>query len=385
MAKTYLQVGNLKGPKGDGSEIYIEEDMSGDQHVNICFMRNFNASGKDRPILVYDSQSFHKYGNDDEKLCLNAATEGALGGVKVGEGLTIDGNGTLSVTNPLNFATKTYADCVAYGSRLLQPLDFDFKQIESSPYSPTCMPTCHVNTDESTRYRYPYKVKLDKVSTDPFAACLMLPPTKQITNIQVQIEAGTHLTIPDGTKIAVKIYGIDPTTLQPVEGVSYEEDFDFVRNELGKELRATITKSEYVNLFPSAISVSFKTTDGIVLKDATADYDMLLNLFSKSLECGFLNFTMTLTKDVTVPAKKTYQTNDFSIEADNAFISVVPIDFYQPIGIVDIDVEKKTVLRFNNKSLAISNFSDVPVTLNAGTKKKVVLYGPTQPFDTSLE
>lgn len=22
--------------------------MSGDQHVNICFMRNFNASGKDR-------------------------------------------------------------------------------------------------------------------------------------------------------------------------------------------------------------------------------------------------------------------------------------------------------------------------------------------------
>ena len=90
-----------------------------------------------------------------------------------------------NITNALppmldsDVATKTYADSVAYGSRLLQPFDFDFKQIESSPYSPTCMPTCHVNTDESTRYRYPYKVKLDKVSTEPFAACLMLPPTKK--------------------------------------------------------------------------------------------------------------------------------------------------------------------------------------------------------------
>ena len=173
--------------------------------------------------------------------------------------------------------------------------------------------------------------------------------------------------------------------MQPVGDVSYEEDFEFVRNELGKELRAIITKAEYVNLYPSAISVSFKTTDGIVLNDATADYDMLLSLFSLSLECGFLNFTMTLTKDVTVPAKKTYQTDNFSIEADNAFISVVPIDFYQPIGIVDIDVKKMTVLRFNNKSLAISNFSDVPVTLNAGTKKNVVLYGPSTPFDTTIE
>ena len=276
--------------------------------------------------------------------------------------------------------TKAYADNVAYGSRLLAPFNLDFKQIESSPYSPTCMPTCHVNTDESTRYQYPYKVKLDKVSTEPFAACLMLPSTKQIANIQVQIKTGTHLTIPNGTKIAVKIYGIDPTTLQPVEGVSYEEDFEFA----GDELRAIITKARYVNLNPSAISISFKTTDGIILNDATADYDMLLNLFSVDLECGFLNFTMTLTKDVTVPATKTYQTDDFSIEAGNARIGVVPISFYQPIEIVDIDVKKMTVLRFKNKSLAISNFSDVPVTLNAGTKKMVVLYGPSMPFDTTM-
>lgn len=97
MAKKYSKVGNLKGPKGDGSEIYIEEDMSGDQHVNICFMRNFNASGKDRPILVYDSESFYKNGNDDEKLCLNAATSSAMGGIRVGEGLSIGDRGLLSV------------------------------------------------------------------------------------------------------------------------------------------------------------------------------------------------------------------------------------------------------------------------------------------------
>lgn len=280
-------------------------------------------------------------------------------------------------------ATKAYVDNVAYGSRILSPFSDDFKQIESSPYSPACMPTCHVNTDESTRFLYPYKVKLDKVSTEPFATCLMLPRVKQIANIQVQIKTGTHLTIPNGTKIAVKIYGIDPTTLQPVEGVSYEEDFEFAGNE-ANELRAIITKARYVNLHPAAISISFKTTDGIVLNDATADYDMLLNLFSMDLYSDFVNCTMTLTKDVTVPAKKTYLIDDFSIESN--YIGVVPIYFYQPIGIVDIDVEKMTVLRFtNNKSLAISNFSDVPVTLNAGTKRKVVLYGPGTPFDTTIE
>lgn len=293
-----------------------------------------------------------------------------------------------NITNALppvfesDVATKTYADNVAYGARILLPFSDDFKQIESSLYSPTCMPTCHVNTDESTRFLYPYKVKLDKVSTEPFAACLMLPPVKQIANMQVQIKTGTHLTIPNGTKIAIKIYGIDPTTLQPVEGVSYEEDFEFAGNE-ANELRAIITKSRYVNLYPAAISISFKTTDGIVLNDATADYDMLLNLFSISLYSGFVNFTMTLTKEVTVPAKKTYLIDDFSIESDS--IGVVPIFFYQPIGIVDIDVEKMTVLQFENGSLAISNFSDVPVTLNAGTKRKVVLYGPGTPFDTTIE
>lgn len=275
-------------------------------------------------------------------------------------------------------ATKAYADNVAYGSRLLSPFSFDFKQIESSPYSPTCMPTCHVNTDESTRYLYPYKVKLDKVSTEPFAACLMLPSMKQTANIQVQIKTGTHLTIPNGTKIAVKIYGIAPTTLQPVEGISYEEDFEFAEDGL----RAIITKNRYVNLHPSAISISFKTTDGIVLNDATADYDMLLNLFSLSLEYGFSNFTMTLTKDVTVEANKTYQTNNFSIESDN--LGDVPIEFFQSAGIVDIDAEKMTVSWFKDTSLAISNFSNIPVTLNAGTKKRVVLYGPITPFDTSL-
>lgn len=281
-------------------------------------------------------------------------------------------------------ATKAYADNVAIGSKILTPILLDFNQIESSPYSPACMPTCHVNTDESTRYLYPYKVKLDKVSTEPFAACLMLPSMKQTANIQVQIKTGTHLTIPNGTKIAVKIYGIDPTTLQPVEGVSYEEDFEFAGSE-ENELRVIITKSRYVNLHPSAISISFKTTDGIILNDATVDYDMLLNFFSVAQDIGYSNFTMTLTKDATVEAKKTYQTDNFSIESDNVYLGVVPIDFYRTAGIVDIDAKKMAVLWFKGKSLAISNLGDVPVTLGAGIKWTVALYGPLQPFDTDLE
>lgn len=292
-----------------------------------------------------------------------------------------------NITNALppildsDVATKAYADNVAYGSRLLSPFSFDFNQIESSPYSPTCMPTCHVNTDESTRYLYPYKVKLDKVSTEPFAACLMLPAIKKIANIQVQIKTSTHITIPYGTKIAVKIYGIDPITLQPVEGVSYEEDFEFAEED---GLRATITKARYVNLSPSAISISFKTTDGIVLNDATADYDMLLNFFSVTQDIGYSDFTMTLTKDVTVEAKKTYRTNNFSIESKGN-LGVVPIDFYRPAEIIDIDAKKMTVLWFKGKSLAISNLGDVPVTLGAGIKWTMALYGPLYRFDTDLE
>lgn len=132
MTATWVVKGNLKGPKGDkgetgpagpkgdgssleaGSCIEINDNTisvktASGSLIDSNYVR-VSVSSNNYPIIGYDKDSFVKTGNDDEQLALRPATQSTLGGVIVGEGLSINvSNGMLSVTNPLRFADEATA------------------------------------------------------------------------------------------------------------------------------------------------------------------------------------------------------------------------------------------------------------------------------------